>query len=53
MGCSDKSERAFAEGQQAQALLDAGDLPGARAAIGRALLLRDDQIDLLMLDARL
>lgn len=53
VGCSDKSERAFAEGQQAQALLDAGDLPGARAAIGRALLLRDDQIDLLMLDGRI
>lgn len=53
VGCSDKSERAFAEGQQAQALLDAGDLPGARAAIGRALSLRDDQIDLLMLDGRI
>ncbi len=53
VGCSDNRERAYNEGQQAQALLDAGDLAGARAAIGRALSLSDDQIELLLLDGRI
>lgn len=52
-GCTNKTAQAYAEGQQAQALLDAGDLPGAQRAIGRALALRDDQIDLLLLNGRI
>lgn len=52
-GCSSNTTKANAAGQQAQAMLDAGDLPGARAAIGRALALRGDQVDLLLLDGRI
>ncbi len=52
-GCADNTAKAYAQGQQAQAMLDAGDLQGARGAIGRALALRGDQIDLLLLDGRI
>lgn len=52
-GCSDRASRAHAEGQRAEALLQQGDLPGAREAIGRALALRDNDIGLLLLDARI
>lgn len=52
-GCGDRSSKAYAEAQQAQALLDAGDLPGARAAMQRALEQRDDQLDLILLDGRI
>lgn len=52
-GCGDKTKQAYAEGATAQALLEAGDLPGARAAIGRALALRGDQVELLLLDGRI
>lgn len=52
-GCGDRQTQAYAEAQQAQALLDAGDLPGARAAMERALRLRDDELDLLLLDGRI
>lgn len=52
-GCSSNSTKAYAAGQQAQAMLDAGDLQGARGAITRALALRGDQIDLLLLDGRI
>jgi tetratricopeptide (TPR) repeat protein len=51
--CSNDEREAYAAGQEAQSLFDAGDLPGARAAIGRAIALRDDQIDLLLLDGRI
>lgn len=52
-GCADKTKKAYAEAATAQALLESGDLPGARAAIGRALALRGDQVDLLTLDGRI
>jgi hypothetical protein len=52
-GCGDRTKRAYAEGQQAQALLDAGDLDGAQRAIIQALALRGDQIDLLLLNGRI
>lgn len=52
-GCGDSTAKATLAGQQAQALLDAGDLPGARIAIGKALALRGDQVDLLLLDGRI
>ncbi len=51
--CSDNKQKAYAIGQQAQTLFDTGDLPGARAAIGQAIALTDDQIDLLLLDGRI
>lgn len=52
-GCADKTSKAMAEAQVAQGLLDAGDLPGARRAMQRALAQRDDQVDLLLLDGRI
>jgi tetratricopeptide (TPR) repeat protein len=52
-GCGDRRTQAYAEAQAAQALLDAGDLPGARAAMQRALRLRDDELDLILLDGRI
>ena len=52
-GCSSNTTKAAAAGQQAQELLDAGDLQGARGAITRALALRGDQVDLLLLDGRI
>lgn len=51
--CSDNLTRAYEEGQRAEALLQQGDLPAAREAIGRALALRDDQVALQLLDARI
>lgn len=52
-GCGDNSKRAFEEAQAAQALFEAGNLPGAREAVARALALRGDQVDLLLLDGRI
>ena len=52
-GCGNSSRKAFQEGQKAEALLQAGDLLGARAAIARALSYRDDQVDLLLLDGQI
>lgn len=52
-GCTDNTTKAFAEGQKANALFQEGDLRGAREAIGRALALRGDQVDLLLLDGRI
>ena len=52
-GCRDNMSRAYGEAARAQALLDAGDLGGARQSMMRALAWRDDQIDLLLLDARI
>jgi len=52
-GCSDRTADAYAEAQVAQALFDQGDLPGARQAIGRAMALREDQVDILLLDGRI
>lgn len=51
--CGDNTQEAYAEAAQAQALLEQGNLPEARAAIGRALAIRDDQVDILLLDARI
>lgn len=52
-GCSDRTADAYAEAQTAQALLQQGDLPGARQAIGRAMALREDQVDILLLDGQI
>jgi tetratricopeptide (TPR) repeat protein len=52
-GCSDRTTEAYAEAQTAQALLQQGDLRGARLAIGRALALREDQVDILLLDGQI
>lgn len=46
-------EEARTEAAQAQQLFDAGDLKGAQAAIGRALSHRDDDPNILLLDARI
>lgn len=52
-GCTDSIQRAYAQAQQAQALMEQGDLPAARMAIARALAIRDDQVDIVLLDARI
>lgn len=51
--CADDRAQAYQEAQTAQTLLNQGDLPGARLAISRALALRDDQLDILLLDAQI
>lgn len=51
--CANPLEEAQQEAALAQQLLDSGDLAGARSAISRALALRDDQLDMLLLDARI
>ena len=53
MSCANPQEEAQREAALAQQLLDSGDLPGARSAVGRALSHRDDQLDILLLDARI
>ncbi len=52
-GCSDRTADAYAEAQNARALLQQGDLPGASRAIRRAMTLREDQVDILLLDAQI
>ena len=52
-GCADDTAQAYAEAQTAQALLNEGDLAGARQAIARAMALRDDQVEILLLDAQI
>lgn len=52
-GCADKTKQAYTEAATAQALLEAGNLPAARNAIARALALRGDQVDILLLDGRI
>lgn len=52
-GCGDRTKRAYAESQRAQALLDAGDLMGAQLAIARAISLRGDQIEFQLLNGRI
>ncbi len=52
-GCSDRTADAYVEAQTAQALLNQGDIAGARLAIGRALELREDRADILLLSARI
>lgn len=49
--CSSPIEKANREAAQAEQLFRAGNLPAAREAIARALSHRDDQIDILLLDA--
>jgi tetratricopeptide (TPR) repeat protein len=51
--CADDRAQAYQEAQTAQTLLNQGDITGARLAIGRALALRDDQLDILLLDAQI
>ena len=51
--CSSSLENAQREAAQAEALLEAGNLPAARAAISKAMSYRDDQLDILLLDARI
>jgi tetratricopeptide (TPR) repeat protein len=52
-GCGDSTAKAYEEAATAQALLNQGDLVGARQAMTRALALRDDQVDILLIDARI
>lgn len=52
-GCSDDRAKAYEEAQVAQALLNQGDVAGARLAIARAMALRDDQLDIMLLDAQI
>lgn len=53
MSCTNPAEEAQREAALAQQLLVSGDLAGARAAISRAMVHRDDQLDILLLDARI
>jgi len=52
-GCDDKVNKAREEAQIAEALFNQGDLAGASQAMAKALALRDDQLDILLLDARI
>ncbi|MBC2668148.1 tetratricopeptide repeat protein [Novosphingobium piscinae] len=52
-GCSDGIEAANAQGAEAQALLDAGDLVSARKTITAAIAKRDDIVALHLLRARI
>ncbi len=52
-GCGDNTAKAYQEAETAQALLNQGDIAGARQAITRALALRDDRVDILLIDARI
>lgn len=52
-GCGDNTAKAYQEAQTAQALLNQGDIDGARRAMARALAIRDDQVDILLIDARI
>jgi tetratricopeptide (TPR) repeat protein len=52
-GCGDNTAKAYREAATAQALLNQGDVDGARRAMAKALALRDDQLDILLLDARI
>lgn len=51
--CGDSLKDAYAEGQAAQTLLEAGDIQGANVAIERALALHDDQAELLLIKGRI
>ncbi len=53
MSCTNPQEEAQREAALAQQLLNSGDLPGARSAIARAMAHRDDQLDIVLLDARI
>ncbi|HWK41469.1 MAG TPA: tetratricopeptide repeat protein [Croceibacterium sp.] len=52
-GCGDNTVKAREEAQIAEALFNQGDIAGAKQAMARALALRDDQLDILLLDARI
>jgi len=52
-GCGDNTAAAYQEAQTAEALMNQGDIAGARLAMAKALALRDDQVDILLLDARI
>lgn len=52
-GCASSQQKAEKEAAIAQQLLNQGDLQGASKAIARALSYRDDQEDILLLDARI
>ncbi|MGX7953604.1 tetratricopeptide repeat protein [Tsuneonella sp. HG249] len=51
--CSNGLDEAQREAAVARSELDAGNIAGARVAIARALAHRDDQVDILLLDARI
>jgi len=53
VGCSDRIERAQIEADKAAALLEAGDLAGARVAIAKAMKLKEDQLPIILLDAQI
>lgn len=53
MACASPAEKAAADAAIAEQLLAAGDLPGARAAIGRALSHGGNSVDMLLIDARI
>ncbi|MXP28664.1 tetratricopeptide repeat protein [Porphyrobacter algicida] len=52
-GCASSQQKAEKEAAIAQQLLNQGDVQGASRAIARALSYRDDQEDILLLDARI
>ena len=52
-GCTSKAEKAAQEAALAQQMYDAGNLPIASAAIGRALAAGGDDPQILLLDARI
>ncbi len=51
--CASSAEKAAQEAALAQQMLDVGNLPIARAAIGRALAHGGDNVEILLLDARI
>lgn len=52
-GCASPAEKAAEQAAIAQDMLAAGNLPAARAAIGKALSFGGDDVDILLLDARI
>lgn len=52
-GCSNSLENAQREAENARSQLESGDFAAARTSVARALAYRDDQVDILLLDARI
>lgn len=52
-GCASRAEKAAEQAALAQQLMDAGNIPAARAAIGKALSYGGENVDILLLDARI
>lgn len=51
--CASPAEKAAEQAALAQQMLDAGNLPAARAAIGKALSYGGENVDILLLDAQI